>query len=1313
MAKPAFFPRSFWVLPALLGAGLAHAALDFHPVFRALDVPSGLPDQHVEAIVQDIHGYVWIGTRGGLVRHEGLELNLLPRDPQHPAALPGNNIMSLHAHSNGTVWAGVAGAGAVEIGPDLIPRRHLAPMSSGGELPHGHIWSITEDCEGRLWLAFMHGGVARFDPVSEQLLTVPQEEDYGLTPEGFQTQIVVDDDCRVWLAQSLRVSVMDSSGERPHFVKKLGVEAETRSLIFDLLDHSELGMLAGRGRELFLLSGSEGEPGASGPRLMATFEGSVVGLAELPDGRVVASTTEGLNFFDPRTEGVEQITARPDLPEGLSDATMAGATLVDHEGGLWAAVIASGLVYLPPEHGVFARLHRGFRADTDAILERVRIVSPGLDGERFWVGSENGVQRIDVATGAIEYAGDLFPGYQSQPSSRLLRGLWEQPIGLIGLDVRSLWWLRPQPEQSEALLHQSDFDNTNLNFLYPHDSGSLWLGTSTIGLLHYDLSSRQVTRYGPGQPPPFTLPESAPRLMYRDPKGQLLVAGPNTLYRYRQDQGFYPVASVERDRISDLAFAPDGSLWIAKDAGLSQWQWGSDGAEHLRDHDIRTLVERASLRRVFPVRGDEVWLVLSSGVARFNPETGEGRLFTRSDGLPPDEFHPRASKRLPDGRIVVGGHRGLVFVNPGQVRGEPIKPPVHLTRITAGDFDQVLVPGARRPLALDWRQNSVRFEFSALTFIAPERLNYRVRMHGWDDDWIELRALGQMYYSNLRSGTYRFEVQAATEAGRWNELGDSIVIDLAAPPWASRPAFAAYAGFLLIGIAASWRGARQARRRRLHLQEVQQKRALAEGQRKLLERLNEDLEPIPLARAILAEMLRLTAARRASFGYVHEQMPKQVVTAGESERPSREAWLAELQTAAGQGAQLVELNADRELIARVLLQASDGGFKPDHEQHLCLLVDLAEQSLHNSLLLQRVKRLAERAEAANHAKSEFLATMSHEIRTPLHGVMGMADLIHEAETDPAKIDLIDTLRASGRQLQRIIDDVLDISRIEAGRLSLKREPFELVSLLEHVIDLHAPNAARKQLDLRLRIQSDLPVLGWGDPDRLAQILGNLISNAVKFTDHGAVELVAGLDPQRKLVFAVMDSGPGIPESDQSRLFQPFTQLDASISRTHGGSGLGLAICRRLADSMGGCLQLETKRWPGSTFRLSLPNAAPPLRVPPTAMLADVTVVALLDAPSYRIVHRLARRWGFRLRNGWRRQPEPGALLLVRSSALHDNPQARAWLASSSEGLCLQSPYPGSGERDLPRHYNLRFLRWPLQEGRLIAVLMDCVLERQA
>lgn len=1290
--------------------GTGAAGPDFHPVFRILDGASGLPDQHVEAVVQDTHGFVWIGTRGGLLRHEGRDISLLPRDPADPAALPDNNIMSLHAHSDGMVWAGVSGAGVVEIGPDLIPRRHLAPVTTGGVLPHAQVWSMTEDCDGHLWMAFMRGGLARLDPHSETLLEVDQSETYGLTPEGFQIQLAVDTECRIWLAQSHRLSVMSSDAETPHFVRVMDGGPDFQNFFFAILEHQELGVLTGRGNDLFRMVESDTAPAEFEGRLLASVPGLIVGLGELPDGRLLISTTEGLTLLDPATLTQAHITARRDLVDGLPGERMAGSVLVDREGGAWLPVVQSGLVYLPPEHGVFGRLQDGLAQPNGELFDRIQVVRPGLESDVVWVAAMGGIRRIDLVSGAIEYGRDLLPGHPQGVTRREYRGLNERADGLLVLDDGTLMWLAYAPDQSEVLIDRSDIDNASFRFMVPDGADALWLGTTTAGLVRYELGSRRLTRYGPDQPPPRALPESMPRLIRQTPEGGFVAAGDTTLYHYRSHGGFVPIAEIERGRISDLAFAGPDVFWLATDAGLSEWRWGAGQVEPIRNYDISRLVERTSLRQVFPLAADELWLVMSSGVAHLNSQTGESRLFTRADGLPAAEFSTDAGIQLADGRLLLGGSLGLVMVNPGQLLAEPVKPPVYLRRVVAADLDQMLTPGARTPLALDWRQNTVRFEFSALSFVAPERLRYRVRLHGWDEDWIELRASGQMNYSNLRPGRYVFEVQAATHTGGWNEDGDRLILEVAPPPWATTGAYAAYLGLLLLVIAAILIGLQQTRRRRRQVREIQQKRALAEQQRKLLERLNADLEPLPLARTIAAEIQSISAARQVIFGYVHEQMPLELITLGEDDAPSREAWLAGLAVADGHQARSVALSAERQSVARVLLRAPAGGFLPDHEQRLALLVGLAGQALHNSLLLQQVKQLAERAEAANRAKSEFLATMSHEIRTPLHGVLGMADLIHETEQDPDKIDLIETLRNSGRQLQRIIDDVLDVSRIEAGRLSVRHEPFELASLLEQVLDLHAPNAARKQIDLRLQIHSDLPMLAWGDSDRLAQVLGNLVSNAVKFSERGAVELAALVNGDDQLVFAVRDSGPGIAETQRSQLFQPFSQLDSSISRKHPGSGLGLAISRRLAEAMGGSLELGVRRWPGSTFILRLPNSAARLSRPPSELLRPLTVAALLDAPSYRVVHRLARRWGFALHNGWRSRPQPGAVLLLDARKLPAGPQVEAWLASCPGGLCLQSPYLQNAASIQPLPPGFRFLRWPLHEGRLIAALLDCLLQ---
>ena len=1294
-----------------LGSAMAtSAAIDSHPVFRHLDVSEGLPDQHVESIIQDVHGYVWIGTRGGLLRHEGAQLRLLPRNPADPGALPDNNIMSLHAHSDGMVWAGVSGQGVVEIGPDLKPRRHLAPISAGGVLPHGNIWSMAEDCDGRLWMAFMREGVGRYDPVTEDLLLIAQDEAFGLSPAGFQTNLMVDSACRIWLVQTERLAVFDPAQESFREVLRRGPQRS--EILFSAVEHEQYGVFTGRGGELLVLDPERTPAGPDSARLVATLDGLISGLSVLPDGRLLVICRGGLRFVDPATGTIERIDARPDLPFALPHNRLANAHLVDREGGIWLALSRSGLVYLPPEHAAFARMHSAPGVEP-GFVQQITALSEGAETGWLWVGSEEGEQRVDLENGRVDDFHELFVHWSRPLAGRTTRGFLEWDDGVLVLETGSLSYLSVEPGQTRPLIRPENLPDAAMQFMLPAGSDALWVGTSTHGLLHYDLADDSIRQYGPGQAGALALPESLVVDMVGDVDRGFWLAGPRTLYYHHAPGfGFEVVADLGNERIVDLAEGEDDSLWVATDAGLSRWRRRAERLERERTFDLSEVTERASIRHVFPGHGDAVWIVLSNGIARLDPSSGQTRAYARSDGLARGEFPPRASIRLRDGRLALGGSQGLVIVDPEQLKDRDFAPPVHLGRLSAADLEITLVPGERAPVALNWRQNSVRFDFSALTYVAPERVRYRVRLDGWDDDWLVLGRQSQMYYSNLRPGRYRFEVQAAVIAELWSPSGDAMTIEVAPPPWAGPWALSAYALLLLTGTGAGWQGLRKARRRRTEWVEMEHKRKLAEGQRQLIERLNLNLEPMPLAHSIVGEMVRLTAAHSACFGYVHELMPLDLIAQAEAEPLSREAWLRRLKQADGFIERAIDLKADRELVARVLLLAPGHGFSEDHEQRLALLVDLVGQSLHNAVLLQRVKRLADRAEQANRAKSEFLATMSHEIRTPLHGVMGMADLLYETQTDASQQELLETLRASGRQLQCVIDDVLDISRIEAGCLDLHREPFELMPLLEQVIDLHAPNAARKCLDLRLRIEAALPLLGYGDPDRLSQVLGNLISNAVKFTDGGGVELAAAVAEAHTLVITVSDSGPGIAQSEREKLFQPFRQLDASISRTHGGSGLGLAICRRLTDAMGGSLELGSQRWNGSRFVLRLP--AGPLQPPPclTRMLAGLELVALLDAPTYRVLMRLARRWGFAVSNGWRLEPQRDALVLVDSRHRTESNQVRAWIEGCRTGIRLESPYRGQEETGLTRSpTDLRFLRWPLVESRLVGALLDLVMSR--
>ena len=271
----------------------------------------------------------------------------------------------------------------------------------------------------------------------------------------------------------------------------------------------------------------------------------------------------------------------------------------------------------------------------------------------------------------------------------------------------------------------------------------------------------------------------------------------------------------------------------------------------------------------------------------------------------------------------------------------------------------------------------------------------------------------------------------------------------------------------------------------------------------------------------------------------------------------------------------------------------------DARHTLCFILDISERKqMEEDLRSARIE-----AEAAAKAKSEFVANMSHEIRTPLNGVLGISSFLEE-ETLPQEVrDMGRLIRTSGEMLRRVLDDVLDFSKIESGKLELENEPFSLRESLDWSIGIFRKAALDKQLELKLRIADDVPARFVGDATRIRQVLTNLINNAVKFTERGFIEVHVqrwtnskgwSADPNIcSLHVEVSDTGLGIPPDRLDRLFQSFSQVDASTNRRFGGTGLGLAICKRLVEMMGGEIGVESELGAGSKFAFTLPLAIAP------------------------------------------------------------------------------------------------------------------------
>ena len=257
-----------------------------------------------------------------------------------------------------------------------------------------------------------------------------------------------------------------------------------------------------------------------------------------------------------------------------------------------------------------------------------------------------------------------------------------------------------------------------------------------------------------------------------------------------------------------------------------------------------------------------------------------------------------------------------------------------------------------------------------------------------------------------------------------------------------------------------------------------------------------------------------------------------------------------------------------------------------------LLVGLVALALYISSLLRKLTRAKAQAEAASRAKSQFLANMSHEMRTPLNGIIGMADLMLDTPLSPEQRDFARTIHASAKTLLGLIEKVLDISKIESGRLSVETGDFDLYLLVNSTAAMLAPQAREKGLVFRVQIDPSTPFLLRGDTLHLRQVLINLVGNAIKFTEKGRVEIrVRPLeeDARRAVVrFEIADTGIGIPREMQARIFERFVQADPSTTRRYGGTGLGTTIAKQLVELMGGEIGLESEPGRGTTFRVTIP-----------------------------------------------------------------------------------------------------------------------------
>ncbi|WP_332311017.1 ATP-binding protein [Stenotrophomonas sp. SY1] len=800
-----------WVLQgvclvmAMLLAGSAVASdLAETPRLRRLGVAEGLPSRTVLALAQDRDGFVWAATDDGLARYDGKQLRVWRHDPQQAGSLPGNTLETMAIDGQNRIWVGSNGAGLSMLGADRQTFTRFEQVEALCQTP---VWALAASGTDML-VGTSGSGICRLGADGKVSHYQHRPDDPNSLPDDIIYALLAGKDGRVWVGTAHGLARWNPADGRFSRVASPLLDGKD---VIRISGDRDGGVWAGTNEGLYrvLEDGSV----ALAPWSQAAQLGSAVVLHDRNGGYWVGSAN-GFYRGDAR---------RLQLLEGDRGSNFLTASsgvldiLQDHEGGVWMAMLTQGIAYLRPD---WRRFSTHFQLDGQS-LESLYLLNSAVDGDGFLVAGAHGIYRLDRAGELSVLVSEAQTGKGSNWS--VLRGgdgqLWMGRAGSVGL-------YRPSDGRFQRIdLGVGDDPARRADLMRLAGDGSVWLSIINYGLQHRDAEGRLIADYPAGQTP--GLPEKLVEQLRIDASGQLWLAGGAGVLRL-VDGRFVPVPGIDAGMVYDIAFADDGSLWLAREGLIEHYQRQGDGFARVRSIGAGQGMPAVAVGGLVLGCSGQVWATTQRGLVRWQPQPGVLHVLNENDGLPDAEFTARPPAHLGCGNALAVSTTGLVAFDPDAAGTTPVTSKlaidaVHVRRDDA-TREQMLSGDV---IQLGPADRDLRVTARLLSYVDPLRHRFRFRIHGYDQNWVEQGNDGERMLSRLPAGSYRLEMQGAVAEGAWSP-SRTLTIEVAPPWWRSAWAIAGYALLLLLLVSGGVLAYRRRVQRRSQWQLAMHKREVAE-----------------------------------------------------------------------------------------------------------------------------------------------------------------------------------------------------------------------------------------------------------------------------------------------------------------------------------------------------------------------------------------------------------------------------------------------------------------------------------------------------